>query len=119
MTPSKTVTVWLAIDDAGCGECLHALSVRLASLWPSNLSSKSEQDENNVLNQTVDNAEQFGQPVDDELKAGEISMQATSFCCTARKPITPTVAAAALPCAIAPPTGVHGSRNQKGVIVSG
>ncbi len=34
----------------------------------------SEDDEHNVLNQTVEEAEQYGPPVDNELKAGEISM---------------------------------------------
>ena len=34
----------------------------------------SEETENNVLNQTVDNADQFGEPVDDVLQAGEISL---------------------------------------------
>ena len=34
----------------------------------------SEVAENNVLNQTVDNVERYGTIVDDELKAGEISI---------------------------------------------
>jgi len=73
MTPSKTVTVWLAIDDADVeNACMRFLS---GSHHFGHLTYHlSEQDENNVLNQTVDNAEQFGQPVDDELKAGEISL---------------------------------------------
>ena len=73
MSPSKTVTVWLAIDDAdvenACMRFVHGshhhghLTYHL-----------SEDSENNVLNQTVDNADQFGDPVDDELQAGEMSM---------------------------------------------
>ena len=34
----------------------------------------STPEEHNVLNQTVENAEQYGTPVDDCLKAGEISI---------------------------------------------
>ena len=34
----------------------------------------SENDDSNVLNQTVIGAEQFGEPVDVELEAGEISL---------------------------------------------
>ncbi len=73
MTPSKTVTVWLAIDDADVeNACMRFLA---GSQNFGHLTYHlSEQDENNVLNQTVDNAEQFGQPVDDLLKAGEISL---------------------------------------------
>jgi ectoine hydroxylase-related dioxygenase (phytanoyl-CoA dioxygenase family) len=73
LTPSKTVTVWLAIDDAdrenGCmrvipGSHLHGhLSFR-----------ESDSNEHNVLSQTIPGAEQFGTPVDIELKAGEISL---------------------------------------------
>ncbi len=73
MTPSKTATVWLAIDDAdidnGCmrfvsGSHLHGqLEFR-----------QSDDDENNVLFQTVPTAEQYGEPIDIELKAGEISI---------------------------------------------
>ena len=73
LTPSKTATVWLAIDDAdidnGCmrfvsGSHLHGqLEFRA-----------SEADENNVLNQTVDGVERYGSIVDVPLKAGEISI---------------------------------------------
>ncbi len=73
MTPSKTVTVWLAIDDADVeNACMHFLA---GSQNFGHLTYHlSEQDEHNVLNQTVDNADQFGQPVNDMLKAGEISL---------------------------------------------
>jgi non-haem Fe2+, alpha-ketoglutarate-dependent halogenase len=73
LTPSKAATVWLAIDDAdvenacmrfipGSHHCGH-LTYHL-----------TEESEDAVLNQKVENAEQFGRPVDDELKAGEISL---------------------------------------------
>lgn len=73
LTPSKAVTAWLAIDDAtvenACmrfipgSHCFGHLTYTL-----------SENDEANVLNQTVAEVEGFGEPVDVELKAGEISI---------------------------------------------
>ena len=73
LTPSKAVTAWLAIDDADAGNaCMrfipgsHVLGHLTYAL--------SENDEANVLNQTVAGAEQLGEPVLVELKAGEISI---------------------------------------------
>jgi len=43
-----------------------------ASYWPSY--RPSNPDEHNVLDQTVENAEQYGTPVDVELRAGEASI---------------------------------------------
>lgn len=73
MTPSKTVTAWLAIDDADVeNACMRFIP---GSHWFGHLTYRhSDPSEHNVLNQTVENAEQFGQPVNVELKAGEISM---------------------------------------------
>lgn len=73
MTPSKTVTVWLAIDDADVeNACMRFIPQ--SHLHGHLTYHLSEEDENNVLNQTVTNAEEWGDPVDVELKAGEISM---------------------------------------------
>ncbi len=73
LTPSKAVTVWLAIDDADCGNaCMkyipgtHVLGHLTYQL--------SENDPANVLNQTVPDVEQYGAPVHVELKAGEASL---------------------------------------------
>ena len=73
LTPTRTVTVWLAIDDADAGNAnmrfiprshLHGL-VDFAI-------SDSEQD---VLKLAVGAAERFGdEPVDDSLKAGQFSI---------------------------------------------
>ena len=73
LTPSKTVTVWLAIDDADVGNgCMRFVS---GSHHAGQLEFRaSEASENNVLNQTVEDVEQYGSLVDDELKAGEISI---------------------------------------------
>jgi non-haem Fe2+, alpha-ketoglutarate-dependent halogenase len=75
LTPSKAVTVWLAIDDADIeNACMRFIK---GSHWSGHLTYRpSNPAEHNVLNQTVDNAEQFGDPVDDILKAGEISVHA-------------------------------------------
>ncbi|MBT3603303.1 MAG: phytanoyl-CoA dioxygenase family protein [Candidatus Latescibacteria bacterium] len=73
MTPSKTVTVWLAIDDADVeNACMRFIPT--SHLHGHLTYHLSEEDENNVLNQTVANAEELGAPVDVELKAGEVSM---------------------------------------------
>lgn len=73
LTPSKTVTVWLAIDDADVeNACMRFLA---GSHKFGHLTYQlSEEDENNVLNQTVVDAEKYGTPVDDELKAGQMSV---------------------------------------------
>jgi non-heme Fe2+,alpha-ketoglutarate-dependent halogenase len=74
MTPSRTVTVWLAIDDSDRKNA--AMRVIPGSHLKGHLTWRlSEGAENNVLDQTVEDAEQFGDlPVDLILKAGEMSM---------------------------------------------
>lgn len=73
LTPSKTVTVWLAIDDADReNACMRFIA---GSHHLGHLTYRmSENAEQSVLNQTVDNPEQFGEVVYNELKAGEISL---------------------------------------------
>jgi non-heme Fe2+,alpha-ketoglutarate-dependent halogenase len=73
LTPSKTVTVWLAIDDADVeNSCMRFVA---GSHHLGHLTYRmSENDGSSVLNQTVEGAEQFGEVVNDELKAGEISL---------------------------------------------
>ncbi|MCX6629571.1 MAG: phytanoyl-CoA dioxygenase family protein [Candidatus Solibacter sp.] len=73
LTPSKAVTAWLAIDHADLGNaCMryipgsHVLGHLTYTL--------SENDEANVLNQTVTGVEKLGEPVAVELRAGEISI---------------------------------------------
>lgn len=73
LTPSKAVTAWLAIDDADVeNACMryipgsHVLGHLTYTL--------SENDEANVLNQTVAGVEKLGEAVPVELKAGEISL---------------------------------------------
>jgi ectoine hydroxylase-related dioxygenase (phytanoyl-CoA dioxygenase family) len=73
LTPSKTVTVWLAIDDADReNACMRFIP---GSQHYGHLTYKlTENDDANVLNQTVEDAERFGDPMDVELKAGEMSL---------------------------------------------
>jgi hypothetical protein len=73
LTPSMAVTVWLAIDDATVeNACMRYIP---RSHHAGHLTyTLSENDEANVLNQTVSDIESFGTPVNVELKAGEISM---------------------------------------------
>jgi chlorinating enzyme len=73
LSPSKAVTVWLAVDDADRGNaCMrfHPGTHTLGHLTY----SLSEQDDANVLNQTVPDVEKYGEPVYVELKAGEASI---------------------------------------------
>jgi hypothetical protein len=73
LTPSKAVTAWLAIDDATVDNaCMRYVpgSHRLGHLTY----TLSENDEANVLNQTVAGAEALGEPVNVELRGGEISI---------------------------------------------
>ena len=74
MTPSKTATVWLAVDDADVeNACMKFLA---GSHHHGHLTYRpSADEEGNVLDQTVDDAEQYGtETIDDELKAGTISI---------------------------------------------
>jgi len=75
LTPARTVTVWLAVDDAdrenGCMQVIPRTH-RLGHLE----FDLSGADDNSVLPQKIKGAEQYGSPVCFELKAGEISLHA-------------------------------------------
>lgn len=75
LTPSKTVTVWLAIDDADReNACMKFIA---GSQHVGHLTYRpSSEADHNVLNQSIDNAEQYGPVVYDELQAGQISIHA-------------------------------------------
>jgi ectoine hydroxylase-related dioxygenase (phytanoyl-CoA dioxygenase family) len=71
LSPSKTVTVWLAIDDADReNACMRFVA---GSHHLGHLTYRMSEDDS-VLNQTVDDPAQFGEVVYDVLKAGEISL---------------------------------------------
>ena len=73
LTPSKTVTIWLAIDDADTeNSCMRFMAgSHLHGHLDYRLSAEAE---NNLFNQTALDVEKYGECVDVELKAGEISM---------------------------------------------
>lgn len=73
LTPTKTITVWLAIDDAdkenGCMEVVPGSHLQ------GGISHKeSDVSEKNVLTQTVADMSKYSPPVAIELKAGQISL---------------------------------------------
>jgi hypothetical protein len=73
LTPSKAVTVWLAIDDADReNACMKYIP---GSHHHGHLTFKmSEDSESNILDQTVENAEGIGEPIYVELKSGEAAI---------------------------------------------
>lgn len=73
LTPSHAVTVWLAIDDADLENgCMKFIA---GSHHSGHLTyRKSSPEEHNVLDQTVLNAESYGEIVVDDLKAGQASI---------------------------------------------
>lgn len=73
LTPSKTVTAWLAIDDADIeNACMQFIpGSHCRGELKHHISDPSEQ---NVLHRTAETTEICAQPVHVELKAGEISL---------------------------------------------
>jgi phytanoyl-CoA dioxygenase PhyH len=73
LTPSKTVTAWLAIDDADTeNSCMRFIpGSHLLGPLPH---LPSGENEDNVLDQTVVDPTVIGSPVDNVLRAGEISL---------------------------------------------
>jgi len=73
LTPSHAVTVWLAIDDADLDNgCMKFIA---GSHHSGHLTyRRSSPEEHNVLDQTVPNAESYGEIVADDLKAGQASI---------------------------------------------
>ncbi len=73
LSPARTVTVWLAVDasdeENGAMEVIPGSHRHGAIPF-----ERSDANEDNVLDQTVPNAERFGQPVPIKLAAGEISV---------------------------------------------
>lgn len=74
-TPARTVTLWLAVDDSDRENGAMQVIPGTHRLGPLEF-DLSGAEENSVLPQKVKGAEQYGQPVTLELKAGEISLHA-------------------------------------------
>lgn len=73
LSPSRAVTVWLAIDDADLENgCMKFIA---GSHHSGHLTyRRSSPEEHNVLDQTVENAESYGEIVVDDLRAGQVSI---------------------------------------------
>jgi hypothetical protein len=73
LSPSKAVTVWLAIDDADReNACMKFIA---GSHHFGHLTYRpSSSEDHNVLSQTIEKAEQYGEVVWDELHAGQVSV---------------------------------------------
>ena len=73
LTPSKTATAWLAIDDADTeNACMRFIAgSHLHGHLPYR---ESDEAEDNVLDQTIEDVGQYGEPVDVVLRAGEVSI---------------------------------------------
>jgi non-heme Fe2+,alpha-ketoglutarate-dependent halogenase len=73
LSPSRAVTVWLAIDDADReNACMKFVA---GSHHKGHMTYReSDPGEHNVLNQTIENPEEYGEIVYDELKAGQVSI---------------------------------------------
>ena len=118
LTPSKTITVWLAIDDTDVNNgCMRFLSgSHLHGHLPYRISNPNE---HNILNQTVERAEDYGTPVNVELNAGQISihsdllLHSSNFNRSNRRRCGLTLRYCT------PDVRGHFEWNQEGVIVSG
>lgn len=73
-TPARTVTVWLAIDDADRANA--AMMFLPDTHRRGHLKWRSVAKDQAVLNQEIEDANQLGEPVYDELKAGQFSLHA-------------------------------------------
>jgi len=73
LTPARTVTVWLAIDDA---DLENSAMLFLPGTHRQGPLQWEQTQKPAVLHQEIVNVAQYGQPVADELKAGQMSLHA-------------------------------------------
>ena len=73
-TPSRTVTVWLAIDDADIAN--SAMKFLPGTHNKGHLKWREADYAKSVLGQVIEDTDSMGEPVYDELKAGEFSLHA-------------------------------------------
>jgi hypothetical protein len=122
-TPARTVTVWLAIDDADQGNA--AMKFLPGTHKAGHLKWREVEPGTAVLNQEIENADRLGEPVYDELKAGEFSLHADMlahgsdpnhsdrrrcgltirYCPPTVRPLNPAWTAGAIICRGTDPTG--------------
>ncbi|PHS00443.1 MAG: phytanoyl-CoA dioxygenase family protein [Blastopirellula sp.] len=118
LTPSKAVTVWLAIDDADLENgCMRFIE---GSHHQGHLTYRpSDSGEHNVLNQTIENPEQYGTVVDDPLKAGQLSIHSDLLLHGSEANNSTRRRCALTLRYCAADVKAHLDWNQKGVVVSG
>jgi len=118
LTPSRNVTAWLAIDDADVeNACMRFVA---GSHHHGAMTFRpSDPNEHNVLNQTIENVEQFGHFVDDCLKAGEISLHSDLLLHGSEANMSDRRRCALTLRYAAADVRAHMDWNQKGVWVSG
>ena len=118
LTPTKAITVWLAIDDAD-PENANMRFVKGSHHSGHLTYRESSVEDHNVLNQSVENAEQYGEVVDNPLKAGQASIH-SDLLLHGSKANTSTRRRCALTLRYAAAdVRAHLGWNQKGVWVSG
>ena len=118
LTPTKAVTVWLAVDDADTeNACMRFIAGSHHFGHMTYRPSSSE--EHNVLNQTIDNPEQYGTPVDDCLHAGEVSLHSDLLLHGSEANISDRRRCGLTLRYAATDVRAHLGWNEKGVIVSG
>ncbi|MEO0635532.1 MAG: phytanoyl-CoA dioxygenase family protein [Pseudomonadota bacterium] len=73
LSPARTVTVWLAIDDADEGNSAMRFIPGTHKIGPLEV---NETDESSVFHMEASNADQLGEPFVNSLRAGQISLHA-------------------------------------------
>ncbi|MCA9048402.1 MAG: phytanoyl-CoA dioxygenase family protein [Planctomycetaceae bacterium] len=118
LSPSKALTVWLAVDKADLGNGCMKFVAGSHHFGHMTYRESTEAD-HNVLNQTIDDAEQYGEIVVDELEAGEISVH-SDLLLHGSDPNTSDRRRCGLTLRYCTPDVNAGSNwHQKGVLVSG
>lgn len=118
LTPSKAVTFWLAIDDADVeNACMRFIS---GSHKFGHLTYRaSSSDDHNVLNQSIENPEQFGTTFTNEVSAGFASVHSDLLLHGSERNESPRRRCALTLRYCAADVKAHLGWNEKGVLVSG
>ncbi len=118
LSPSKAATCWLAIDDADVENACMRFVAGSHHHGPMTF-RPSDPKEHNVLNQTIENVEQYGRFVDDILKAGEASFHSDLLLHGSEANLSPRRRCGLTLRYAAADVRAHLDWNQKGVWVSG
>jgi hypothetical protein len=102
LSPARTVTVWLAIDDA---DEANAAMRFIPGTHDKGEIETVEMGEGSVFHKGIANAEQYGEPFVNALKAGQMSLHADMLMHGSREPLGP--AALRTDTALLPHGGAH------------